>query len=234
MPALRRAIVIPTYNEYENCRALLPALFRVAPDVRIIVVDDQSTDGTREYLRHVSARDARVMLIERKGERSFSASYHEGFHRAFANGAECILQMDADFSHDPSDVPRLFDALTDADVVIGSRYCPHGSIQGWPLHRFLISALGNAYASFVTKLPVRDTTAGFVAWHADCLRSVLEKPIAAQSYVFMVILKYRAWKEGATIKEIPICFREREWGRSKMTWGTIAEALYRLPALKYE
>ena len=225
------AIVIPTYNERENCEQLFALITATLPSAWIIVVDDQSTDGTGALVRRIAGTNPHIALLERTGPRGFAQSYIDGFRTALDRGADIIVQMDADLSHSPNDIPRLLTALDSADCAIGSRYCQGGGTVGWPLNRKLISKLGNWYARRSTGIPLNDITAGFAAWNANILSSVIAKPITSDGYVFQIELKYRAWKQSARIVEVPIVFHERERGASKMSRRTIMEAVHRVHAL---
>lgn len=218
-------IVIPTYNERENCERLLAEIFFAVPGTHVIMVDDTSTDGTTGVIQNLQKRYPDLTLITRSKARNFAHSYRDGFAHALRKGADVIVQMDADLSHTPADIPRLIAALESADCAIGSRYCPGGSTEGWPFYRKAISRLGNFFVAKKTGLPLRDATAGFVAWRAPMLAQILQEPSAVNGYAFQVELKYRAWKHGARITEAPIVFRERERGASKMSWHTVVEAV---------
>lgn len=218
-------LVIPTYNERENIILLCSQIAALIPDACIIIVDDSSPDGTADLVEEYARTNAHILLLRHKGMRNFTTSYTTGFREAFNMDTAVIVQMDADLSHAPADIPRLIAALDSADCVIGSRYCMGGKTERWPWHRKAISWLGNWYVAHTIGLPLRDATAGFVAWRAPILATILRKPSTVNSYAFQIELKYRAWKQGARIIEVPIAFREREKGASKMNWRTIAEAV---------
>lgn len=225
-------IVVPTYNERENCEQLLVEIFSALPDAHVIFVDDHSPDGTAVVVRNAAQKNSNILLVERTGQRSFAQSYCDGFLLALRNGADIIIQMDADLSHNPSDVPRLIQTLERADCAIGSRYCHNGGTIGWSRTRMVISRIGNWYAAQACGLPFRDSTAGFMAWKAPLLASIIEKPFASNSYAFLIELKERAWKKGARIVEVPIVFKERKNGVSKMNFNTLFEAIRCISSLK--
>lgn len=219
------ALIIPTYNERENIISLCRQIAVFISSASIVIVDDTSADGTADLVEEYARANVHILLVKRKGMRNFAQSYTTGFRKAFNMGVDVIIQMDADLSHAPADIPRLIAALETADCAVGSRYCTGGKTEGWPWHRKAISWLGNIYVAKKTGLPLHDATAGFVAWRASILAQVLQQPSTVNSYAFQIELKYRAWKQGARMIEVPIVFREREKGASKMNWHTIVEAV---------
>jgi dolichol-phosphate mannosyltransferase len=223
-------VVIPTYEEAENLPALVAAV-RAALDCRIGIVDDGSPDGTGELADALAGRGLWVVHRERK--QGLASAYVAGFRRALAEGAEYVLEMDADFSHDPADLPRLLDAArAGADVVLGSRYVEGGGVEGMPLHRRLLSRGGSAYARAVLGCPLRDLTGGFKCFRADALRAIDLDAIAATGFAFQVEATYRAVRAGLRVEEVPIVFHARRAGRSKLSPGIAAEAVWRIPALR--
>ncbi len=226
-------IVLPTYNERENITAMLEALTALpVPDLHILVVDDLSPDGTGELAETFAQAHApqHIHVLHRQGPRGLGHAYKAGFTYALAHGAQRLVQMDCDFSHQPQDVPRLLAALEDADMVIGSRYVHGGGTdQQWGLARKALSSWGNLYARVLLGLPIRDVTGGFRAWRRATLIGIApQERIHAQGYIFQVELTYLAYKLGYRIREIPIYFPERRAGRSKMSLKIQLEAAWRV------
>lgn len=226
---MRAVVIIPTYNERENILPLLDALERrCGPEVSFLVVDDSSPDGTGTLVQHRAESDARVRLFSRPKKEGLGPAYTAAFAyllRAPKHPAlEAIVQMDADFSHDPAEVPRLLVALADSDLAIGSRYCAGGSVVNWSRRRQFLSHLANTYARFLTRASAADLTAGFCAWRTDLLRRVDPHTIRADGYGYLIAMKVRAARLGARIAEVPIVFRERRGGVSKISHSVIGEA----------
>ncbi len=220
-------VVIPTYNEKINIERLIPLLFALpTQNVSVLIVDDSSPDGTGETVRRLQQQWPRLYLETRATKSGLGRAYVHGFGVALAKGATAIVQMDADFSHDPVDVPRLLAELKDFDLVIGSRYVEGISVINWPLSRLLISIGGNVYASIITGLPLKDATGGFKAWRAETLTAIDLATVAADGYGFQIVMNYRVWKKNLRIKEVPIIFTERRVGQSKMSKTIIWEALW--------
>jgi dolichol-phosphate mannosyltransferase len=220
-------VVIPTYEEAENLAALVAAV-RAALDCTIGIVDDGSPDGSGEIADALAD-----WVIHRERKQGLASAYVAGFRRALADGADYVLEMDADFSHDPADLPRLLDAAwAGADVVLGSRYVEGGGVEGMPLYRRLLSRGGSAYARAVLGCPLRDLTGGFKCFRADALRAIDLDAIAATGFAFQVEATYRAVRAGLLVEEVPIVFHERRAGHSKLSAGIAAEALWRIPALR--
>ncbi len=229
-------VVVPTYNEAGNIERLtgeLTALFdRDGIDGHVLVVDDGSPDGTAALVTASAARDPRIELLQRTEKQGIGPAYIAGFRHALAAGAALIVQMDADFSHDPRDVGRLVDAAFAADVVLGSRYVPGGRVLHWNALRRLISRAGSVYARAVLGLTHRDLTGGFKCFRREVLESLRLDDVAAAGYVFQIEMTYRALLAGYRVVEIPITFTERQVGESKMTGGIVREAAVRVPRLR--
>jgi dolichol-phosphate mannosyltransferase len=232
-------VVIPTYDEAENLRALVTAaraaMANGAPDVActILVVDDNSPDGTGRIADRLAAKHRDVQVLHRPRKAGLAGAYVTGFRCALAAGADYVLEMDADFSHDPADLPRLLAAArAGADVVLGSRYVRQGGVDGWTAHRRLLSRAGGFYARVVLGSPVRDLTGGFKCFRAEVLRAINLAGIAADGYTFQVEATYCAACDGQRIVELPIVFGARRAGHSKMSLAIAAEALWRIPALR--
>ncbi|MDD5449017.1 MAG: polyprenol monophosphomannose synthase [Candidatus Omnitrophica bacterium] len=219
-------VVIPTYNEKENIVGLIQRIEALNLNIRIIVVDDNSPDGTWQVVEDIGKRLPRVEIVRRMAKRGLGAAYVEGFKRAIAQGADFIIGMDADFSHDPSYTPDFLKAAEESDVVIGSRYLEGGiSVLNWPLWRIILSSGANTYARLITGLPVNDVTSGFICYRKRALSAISLDSIESDGYSFLVEMKYRIFKKGFKIKEIPIVFVERRKGRSKMSLGVFIESV---------
>ena len=229
-------LVLPTYNEAENIgplvRAALPPLASSGMPHRILIVDDGSPDGTGEIADRLAAEFEQVEVLHRERKDGLGRAYLAGFAVALERGADLIMEMDSDFSHDPEDIPRLIAAAGAADLVLGSRYMPGGGITDWGVLRRLTSRGGCTYARWLLGVPVRDLTGGFKCFHREVLESIDLDKVQADGYGFQIELTYRAIKAGFTVAEVPILFREREVGTSKMTVRIALEAVWKVPALK--
>jgi dolichol-phosphate mannosyltransferase len=229
-------LVLPTYNEAENLekivRASLPELAKATPDHHILVVDDGSPDGTGEIADRLAAELEPVEVLHRTAKEGLGRAYLAGFERALASGADLVLEMDADFSHDPKDLPRLIEASSEADLVLGSRYVPGGGVTDWGLFRLMLSRGGSWYARVVLGVPVRDLTGGFKCFHRRTLEGIDYRNTHADGYGFQIEITYRAVKAGFKVKEIPIVFRDRQEGTSKMSPRIAIEAVWKVPALR--
>lgn len=223
----RPYVIVPTYNEAENIATLLKTLLGLpVANLQVVVIDDNSPDGTAAVVRQLQAHYPALHLVQRSGKGGLSSAYIAGFLWALEQGATAVVQMDADFSHDPHDIPRLLAQLTAADLVIGSRYVRGVSIVNWPLRRLLISIGGNTYARLVTGLPFKDMTGGFKVWRAAALREINVSRITAQGYGFNIVSTYACWKNKRRIIEVPIVFTERRFGQSKLSKNIIWEAAW--------
>ncbi len=226
---MRITAVIPTYNEAENLSQLVSALFALPSDLRVLVVDDNSPDGTGRIADELSRRDARLRVLHRRGKLGLGSAYLTGFRLALDQEAEAVLQMDADFSHDPARIPELADRLQSCDVVLGSRYVRGGSVDvHWPLWRKGLSAFANAYARTILGLPLRDVTTGYRLWRRETLLGMPLDRIQSNGYVFLVEMIYLAHCLEYRIGEAPIYFADRRWGKSKMSFKVQAEAALRV------
>lgn len=224
-------VVIPTYNEADNLPTLAAELWALPiPDLRILVVDDASPDGTGAIAKELATRmPGRLDLIEREGKLGLGTAYITGFKYALEQGAETIAQMDADFSHSPSYLPKFMEELETADAVLGSRYIPGGRLdERWGIGRVLLSWFGNVYARTILRLKVKDTTGGFRMWRHETLAGMPLDNIRSNGYVFQVEMAYVAQKLGYTLKEFPIYFEDRRIGQSKMTLRIQLEAAFRV------
>ncbi|MFG1924823.1 polyprenol monophosphomannose synthase [Cryptosporangium sp. NPDC048952] len=221
-------VVIPTYNEAENIRQIVTRLRRAVPEVEVLVADDGSPDGTGAIVDEMAAADPRVHALHRTSKEGLGAAYLAGFAWAAEYGADVMVEMDADGSHDPDELPRLLNALRDADVVIGSRKVPGGKIVNWPMSRVMISHIGNLYTRLALSIPVKDSTAGYRAYRSEVIAAMDIGAVASQGYCFQIDMVYRAWKAGYRVREVPVTFAERERGHSKMSSDIVREALWRV------
>lgn len=221
-------VVTPTYNERENLEPLLSRLHDAVPDAHALVVDDASPDGTGELADKLAAADDRVRVLHRAGKAGLGAAYLAGFAEALRDGYQVVVEMDADGSHAPEDLPALLAALDDADLVIGSRYVPGGRVVNWPAHREWLSRGGNLYSRLALGVPIRDITGGFRVFRRQVLEELALADVASQGYCFQVDMAWRAVQAGFRVREVPITFTERERGSSKMSHSIVAEALWRV------
>jgi dolichol-phosphate mannosyltransferase len=229
-------LILPTYNEAENVEAMLRAalaqLASTGLEHTILVVDDSSPDGTGEIAGRLADEHPQVRVMHRPMKQGLGRAYLAGFESALANGAELVLEMDADFSHDPADLPRLIAAAGAADLVLGSRYVPGGGVENWGTTRRILSRGGSWYARVLLGVPVRDLTGGFKCFNRRVLEAIDLNGVHADGYGFQIELTYRAIKAGFTVAEVPILFRERREGQSKMTARIALEAVWKVPALR--
>lgn len=227
-------VVIPTYNEKDNIERMIKALYATQiPNLTVLIMDDNSPDGTAGIVRDLQKDYSSLQLVVREKKAGLGRAYVHGFQYALEHGATAIVQMDADFSHDPNDVPKLVAKLDDNDLVIGSRYKGGISVVNWPLKRLILSMAGNMYASIVTGLPFKDATGGFKAWRATTLKAIDIATVAADGYGFQVITTFRTWKKKLRIVEVPIIFTERREGQSKMSKNIIWEAIWLMWRLRF-
>jgi dolichol-phosphate mannosyltransferase len=229
-----RAIVcLPTYDERENLEPMVHALGEVlGPDDRVLVIDDSSPDGTGEIADRLAAELEWVDVLHRPRKEGLGRAYLDGFRWALADGAELVLEMDCDFSHDPKDVPRLIAAADDADLVLGSRYVPGGGTANWGVVRRAISRWGSFYAQMLLGLPIRDLTGGFKCYRRAVLEAIDLDAIRSRGYAFQIETTYRALRKGFRAAEIPIRFTDRQVGGSKMSRAIVLEAVWKVPALR--
>jgi len=221
-------VIVPTYNERDNLDRVLDRLAAAVPAAEVLVVDDGSPDGTGDLADARAARDARVHVLHRTAKAGLGGAYVAGFRWGLERGYDALVEMDADGSHAPEQLPDLLAALAAADVVLGSRWVAGGSVVDWPRRRELLSRGGNAYARFALGLPVRDATGGFRVYRREVLAALDLGDIASQGYCFQVDLVWRAWRAGWRVVEVPIRFVERTAGVSKMDRSIVAEALWRV------
>ncbi|MFL5946066.1 MAG: polyprenol monophosphomannose synthase [Gaiellaceae bacterium] len=226
----KAVVCLPTYNERENLGAMLRALGDKG--VRVLVIDDNSPDGTGELADRLAAQLDYVDVLHRERKEGLGPAYLAGFRRALADGADLVLEMDCDFSHDPGDVPRLIAAAEDADLVLGSRYVAGGGVRNWGLVRRFVSAGGSWYARVLLGVSVRDLTGGFKCYRREVLERIDLEAIESKGYAFQIETTYRALRAGFRVKEIPITFADREAGGSKMSKGIVLEGMWKVPSLR--
>ncbi|OGJ90240.1 MAG: dolichyl-phosphate beta-D-mannosyltransferase [Candidatus Raymondbacteria bacterium RifOxyC12_full_50_8] len=226
-------IILPTYNEQENLEKAIAAIFVVVPGANILVVDDNSPDGTGAIADRVAAEDQRVFALHRAGKSGLGKAYLDGFRYALEKGYDYIFEMDADLSHDPRYLPDFFSAVETSDLVIGSRYIKGVNVINWPMARLLLSFAGNMYARFVTGMNVTDLTGGFKCFRREALAALDFSKISSSGYSFQIEVSYILWKKGFRIREIPIIFVDRQFGETKMSTGIIREALFLIWKLRF-
>ena len=221
----RVVVCIPTYNERENLPLILDRLFAANPDVHALVIDDGSPDGTGALADEMAVADPRITVLHRTSKEGLGAAYRAGFARAIADGATHVVEMDADGSHAPEQLPVLLASAETADLVLGSRWVRGGSVRNWPLHRKLLSRGGNLYARLLLRVPVRDITGGYRVFRVSTLQAIDYASVTSQGYVFQVDMAYRVLQAGLRVVEVPIEFVERTLGASKMSRRIVLEAM---------
>ena len=231
-------VIIPTYNEKENVEKIIRAVLGLAKPFHILIIDDGSPDGTGNIVKGLMANEfaGRLFIIERSGKLGLGTAYITGFKWALEHKYDCIFEMDADFSHNPNDLPRLYAATHDEgnDVAIGSRYLTGVNVVNWPMGRVLMSYFASRYVNIVTGIPVRDTTAGFVCYKRRVLETINLDDIRFKGYAFQIEMKFTAYKIGFKIKEVPVVFVNRREGTSKMSGGIFSEALFGVMRLRWD
>jgi len=224
----RIVVIIPTFNELTTLPPIVSRLRASVPEAHILVADDNSPDGTGRVADQLAADDPQVRVMHRLGKEGLGAAYLAGFSWALQNGYDVVVEMDADGSHQPEQLPRLLDALRTADLVLGSRWVPGGRTENWPRSRQFISRSGTAYTRLMLGVPIHDATGGYRAFRADTLRRLDLHEVASQGYCFQIDLAWRAVQRGLTVREVPITFVERVSGNSKMSQKIVVEALWRV------
>lgn len=232
MDAKKTLIIIPTYNEMENIESIIHEVIDVDPTLDILIVDDNSPDGTGAQVKKLQINISNLHLIEREGKMGLGTAYVAGFKYGIEHGFSYIFEMDADFSHDPKEIPNFLEAIKEADLVIGSRYIKGVNVVNWPLSRLLLSYFANKYTSIVTGLPLCDSTGGFKCFRKEVLESIILENIRSGGYSFQIEMNFKVWKKGFRIKEIPIIFIDRAIGKSKMSKQIIREAVFMVWKLK--
>ena len=218
-------IIIPTYNELENLPKLLPEVLSKDENINVLIVDDNSPDGTAAFVESQMKNNNRIHLIKRSSKQGLGTAYIAGFKYALQNNFQIIFEMDADFSHDPKEIPRFLDEIKNSDVVLGSRYINGVNVINWPLRRLLLSSFANLYTRIITGLPVHDATGGYKCFNRKVLEAIDLDRVKSNGYAFQIEMTFKAWKKGFSVKEIPIIFVDRVKGKSKMSKKIVREAV---------
>ena len=229
----RALVIIPTYNEKENIRSIVELALSQAPNVDVLVVDDSSPDGTAGIVNEMARANARVHLMSRPGKQGLGTAYIAGFKWGLARGYAYLIEMDADFSHDPREIPNMLKAIQQADLVLGSRYIDGVRVVNWPLSRLVLSKGASYYVRVITGLPVADPTGGFKCFRRRVLEAIELDQVRSNGYAFQIEMTHKAWLQGFRIREIPITFMDRYAGQSKMSGHIVREALWMVWALAF-
>ncbi|MGB2981904.1 MAG: polyprenol monophosphomannose synthase [Candidatus Zixiibacteriota bacterium] len=223
---MKTLVIIPTYNESENIERIVPLVLDQDSSIHVLIVDDNSPDGTGRVADEMAKKDDRVFVIHREKKSGLGTAYIAGFKFALEKGYDLIFEMDCDFSHDPKYVPHFLKAIQEADLVLGSRYIDGVNVINWPMSRLLLSYYANVYSRLVTGLPVKDATGGFKCFRREVLEAINLGRVKSNGYSFQIEMSFRAWKKGFKIKEIPIVFEDRKVGQSKMSKKIVREAVW--------
>jgi dolichol-phosphate mannosyltransferase len=226
-------IIIPTYNEMDNIRRLIPDILNRYENVDILVVDDNSPDGTGSYVANLSESNEKIKIIRREKKLGLGTAYIAGFKYALQNDYSYIFEMDADYSHDPGEIENFLEAIKENDLVLGSRYLSGVNVINWPMSRLILSYLANFYTRFITGLPIRDATGGYKCFRREVLEAINFDKVKSNGYAFQIEMTYKAWKKGFRIKEISIIFVDRVKGNSKMSKGIVREAVFMVWKLRF-
>lgn len=230
---MKSIIIIPTYDELNNIQKLVPELLELYSDLDILVVDDNSPDGTGDYVRELGMTNARVKLIERQGKLGLGTAYVAGYRYMLENGYDIAFQMDADYSHDPREIANFKKYLDDYDLIIGSRYIQGVNVINWPMRRLLLSYFANYYTKIITGLPLKDSTGGFKCFKRKVLEAIDLDQMKSNGYSFQIEMNYKAWIKGFKLKEVSIIFMDRVAGTSKMSKQIVREAIFRVWKLRF-
>lgn len=222
---MKTLVIIPTYNELENMPRLLPEVLSKNEEINVLIVDDNSPDGTAAYVENEIKNNDRIHLIKRSSKQGLGTAYIAGFKYALQKNFELIFEMDADFSHDPNEIPRFLEEIKDSDLVLGSRYKNGVNVINWPMRRLLLSWFANLYTRFITGMPVHDATGGFKCFRRKVLEAIDLNQVTSNGYAFQIEMNFKAWKKGFAVKEIPIIFVDRMKGESKMSKKIVREAV---------
>ena len=222
---MKTLIIIPTYNELENLPRLLPEVLSKEEGIHILIVDDNSPDGTAAFVEDQMTTNNRIHLIKRPSKQGLGTAYIAGFKFALKNGYDFVFEMDADFSHDPKEIPRFLDEIKNSDVVLGSRYINGVNVINWPMRRLLLSSFANFYTRSITGMPVHDATVGYKCFRIKVLQAIDLDKVKSNGYAFQIEMSFKAWKKGFKVKEIPIIFVDRVKGKSKMSKKIVREAV---------
>jgi dolichol-phosphate mannosyltransferase len=226
-------IIIPTYNEFENLPKLLPKILSKDETLDVLIVDDNSPDGTAAWVKNYAEENPRIKLIERKRKMGLGTAYIKGFKYALENNYDYIFEMDADFSHDPKEIPNFLKEISSCDLVLGSRYKDGVNVVNWPMRRLMLSLFANVYTRIVTGMPVHDATGGFKCFKKEVLQSINLNEVRSNGYAFQIEMTFKAWKKGFKIKEISIVFTDRVKGTSKMSKKIVREAIFMVWKLRF-
>lgn len=232
MSTEKSLVIIPTYNESENIEKIISDTIKNVDDIHILVIDDNSPDGTADKVKHLQERYKHIHLIEREGKLGLGTAYVVGFKYALENGYDYVFEMDADYSHDPVELPNFLAAMQESDLVIGSRYIKGVNVVNWPLSRLLLSYFANIYTRLITGLPLCDSTSGYKCFRSDVLRAINLDKVHSGGYSFQIEMSFKAWKLGFRLSEIPIIFIDRAIGTSKMSKRIVREAVMMVWRLK--
>jgi len=230
---MKSIVVIPTYNEIENIYAIIDAVLKAVDGINVLIVDDNSPDGTAAAVETMMRTNTKIHLLKRAGKMGLGTAYCEGFQYCLDKGFDAIFEMDADFSHDPNELPNFLKTLEENDLVIGSRYITGMNVVNWPLRRLILSYGASIYTRIITGIPIKDTTGGFKCFRAEALRKIDLSRVKSNGYGFQIEMNYKMWKKGARIKEIPIIFVDRRSGTSKMNKSIILEAVFLVWKLRF-
>ncbi len=230
---MKSIVIIPTYDELNNIKRLVPELLSLYNDLDILIVDDNSPDGTGDYIKNLSNENKRVKLIERAGKLGLGTAYVAGYRYMLKNGYDIAFQMDADYSHDPRELANFKKYIDEYDLIIGSRYIQGVNVINWPMRRLLLSYFANYYTKIITGLPLKDSTGGFKCFRRKVLESINLDEIRSNGYSFQIEMNYKAWVKGFKLKEVSIIFMDRVAGTSKMSKKIVREAIFRVWKLRF-
>jgi len=222
---MKTLVIIPTYNELDNLPKLIPEVLSKDESINILIVDDNSPDGTAVFVENEMKNNERIHLIKRSSKQGLGTAYIAGFKYALQKNFELIFEMDADFSHDPKEIPKFLDEINESDLVIGSRYINGVNVINWPMRRLLLSSFANLYTRVITGMPVHDATGGFKCFRRKVLEAIDLDRVTSNGYAFQIEMNFKAWKKGFAVKEIPIIFVDRMKGESKMSKKIVREAV---------
>ena len=223
---MKSLVIIPTYNELENIQRLIPDLMALDPAISVLVVDDNSPDGTGKLVDDMARENDRISVLHRPAKLGLGSAYVAGFKYAVKQDVDCVFEMDADFSHDPAMVPEFLEQIKSCDVVIGSRYISGINVVNWPMSRLLLSYFANIYTRLVTGMTIRDATSGYKCFRREVLERIDLDDVRSDGYAFQIEMNFRCWRKGYRLKEIPIIFVDRRSGTSKLSQGVINEAVW--------
>jgi dolichol-phosphate mannosyltransferase len=231
---MKTLIIVPTYNELENLPKLLPEVLSKDSNIDVLIIDDNSPDGTAAFVENEIKKNNRIHLIKRESKQGLGTAYIAGFKYALQKDYQLIFEMDADFSHDPNEIPRFLKEINTADVVLGSRYKNGVNVINWPMRRLLLSWFANFYTRLITGMPLHDATGGFKCFKREVLEAINFEHVKSNGYAFQIEMNFKAWKQGFRIKEIPIIFVDRVKGNSKMSKKIVREAVFMVWKLRFK